>query len=409
MPKFIFKTFFILPCFLFSLFVSIAAKEPLTVYLTWQKNPESTMTIFWITPLDETSDLLDYKLKGDSTWHRVRGMHSPMPDNYPFWIHAIELTGLKTDSYYNFRLVDHKTKYKFHTMSLDPSKPIRFIDGGDVYHDGLDVLVEMNRQAAKLNPMFAIVGGDIAYNDDLPGAFPEEMPRWMDFLIAWKKYMVNREGCLIPIIPAIGNHDVKKKRRNLKKSSFNSPFFYSLFAFPGYQGYNVLDFGKIMSIFILDSDHTHHIEGLQTNWLNNALAQRQDIPHKFVSYHVAAFPSYRKFHGTTNSKIRKYWVPLFEKFGVNAVFEHHDHAYKRTWPLKNGQIDFNDGILYLGDGAWGVETPRVPKLPSETWYLARTVSSRHVILVTIHDKERHFIAVDNEGQIIDEVMSKAKL
>jgi hypothetical protein len=62
-------------------------------------------------------------------------------------------------------------------------------------------------------------------------------------------------------------------------------------------------------------------------------------------------------------------------------------------------------------GRWrlGVEQPRIPKLPSETWYLARTVSSRHVILVTIHDKERHFIGVDNEGQIIDEVMSKAKL
>lgn len=411
MNKTIFKTLLILPCLLFALFgsfASIDAKEPLSVYLTWQKNPESTMTIFWITSLEESSDLLDYKLKGESTWHRARGLHIPMPANYPYWIHSIELTQLQADSEYAFRFDSHKAKYKFHTMSLDPSKPIRFIDGGDVYHDGLDVLEEMNRQAAKLNPMFAIVGGDIAYNDDKPGANPDKMPRWMDFLIAWKKNMITHDGYLIPIIPAMGNHDVMKKKRRFKKSSSNAPFFYSLFAFPGYQGYNVLDFGKLMSLIILDSDHTHPIEGLQTDWLSKTLEKRQDVPHKFVSYHVAAFPSYRKFNGTTNSKIRKYWVPLFDKFGVTAVFEHHDHAYKRTWPLRNNKVDFNNGILYLGDGAWGVDPPRVPKFPEETWYLARTASTRHVIFVTIHGKERHFMAIDNKGHIFDEVMSKAK-
>ncbi len=411
MHKSFYKSLVIISCLLIAFCGSwfpVEAKEPLSVYLTWQKNPESTMTIFWITPFEESSDTVDYKLKGESGWHRVRGVHTPMPENYPYWIHSIELTGLKPDSEYVFRFAEHKTKYKFHTMSLDPQKPIRFIDGGDVYHDGLDVLEEMNRQAAKLNPMFAIVGGDIAYNDDKPGAQPDKMPRWMDFLIAWKRSMITPHGYLIPIIPAMGNHDVMKKKRNSHKSSANAPYFYTLFAFPGYQGYNVLDFGKFMSLIILDSGHTHNIDGEQTSWLSKTLEQRQEVPHKFVSYHVAAFPSYRKFDGSTNTKIRKYWVPQFEKYGVAAVFEHHDHAYKRTWPIKNNKVDFTNGILYLGDGAWGVDPPRTPKHPEDTWYLARTAAARHVLFVTIHGKERHFMAIDHNGHIIDEVMSKAK-
>ena len=302
---------FLLFVFFFLAPVSILfSKEPLSVYLTWQRNPESTMTIYWITPVDESSDELEYKLKGDSKWQTAKGTHSPMPDKYPYWIHGIELNQLRSDSDYTFRIASHKTKYKFHTMSTDPSKPIRFIDGGDVYHDDISFVEKMNKQAAKLNPMFAIVGGDIAYNDESRSTDPENMPRWMDFLIAWKKHMVTKDGRLIPIIPAIGNHDVKKKYAHARPAPENAPFFYSLFAFPGHQGYNVLDFGQVMSLWILDSDHTHYVKGDQTSWLAQTLKQRQNIPHKFASYHVGAFPSYRKFKGDTNSRIRKYWVPL---------------------------------------------------------------------------------------------------
>ncbi len=393
---------------LLAFFSPIQAKEPLSVYLTWQKNPESTMTIQWITPLDETLDRVQYKIKGDSKWQTADGHHIPMPDKVPYWIHSIELTALQPDSYYSFTIGSQKTEYKFHTMSIDPSKPIRFIDGGDVYHDGLDILEKMNRQAAKLNPMFAIVGGDIAYNDDKHGAHPNEMPRWMDFLIAWKNQMVTPDGCLIPMIPAIGNHDVKRKAKNASKPFNQAPFFYALFAFPGNQGYNVLDFGNVMSLIILDTAHTHPIEGQQAYWLCQTLEKRQKVPHKFVSYHVGAYPSYRSFDGDTATKIRKYWVPLFEKFGVAAVFEHHDHTYKRTWPLRNNKVDFDNGVLYLGDGAWGVDPPRTPKPAESIWYLAQSKASRHVIFTTIHGKERHFMAIDDHGKIIDEVMSLQK-
>jgi hypothetical protein len=52
----------------------------------------------------------------------------------------------------------------------------------------------------------------------------------------------------------------------------------------GYQGNNVLDFGSYLSIILLDSQHTHPIEGAQTHWLFHTLEKRQHIPHKFALY-----------------------------------------------------------------------------------------------------------------------------
>jgi hypothetical protein len=275
--------------------------------------------------------------------------------------------------------------------------PIRFVVGGDIYHDGYDLLTKMNRQVAKLNPMFILAGGDLAYNKERRGNGPG-MPRWLEWLIAWKNQLVTSDGRLIPIVPVIGNHDVKG---GFDRTPAEAPFFYSLFAMPGLQGYNVLDFGDYMSIVLLDSGHTHPIAGLQTMWLYKTLETRKAVPHKFALYHVAAFPSVRRFDGQCKPEIRKNWVPLFEQFGVKTAFEHHDHAYKRTWPMKEGKVD-PKGVIFMGDGGWAVEKIRTPKRPDKTWYLAKSAAARNAIMVSIHDNTYHYLAYDDNGDIIDE-------
>ena len=86
----------------------------------------------------------------------------------------------------------------------------------------------------------------------------------------------------------------------------------------------------------------------------------------FVVNHVPAYPSYRKPEGTngkagTGAGNRKHWVPLFEKYRVPVVLEHHDHTFKRTKPLLDG-LAHDNGVLYLGDGSWGqLRTPQTPE------------------------------------------------
>lgn len=398
------------PLFIIFLLLSIFAHgaapcNPMAVYLTWQRSPESTMTIQWITPNNITSDVVEYQPLGNTEWQTFIGAHMPMPESYPYFIHRAELTHLQPATTYSFRLGTGGTVFKFCTMPANLKSPVRFIAGGDVYHDTIADVQRMHVQAAATNPAFALVGGDIAYTSNRYvflyklGFVKEKIDRWMHFLIAWQKCMVRADGSLIPIIPAIGNHETMG---GYGQTPAEAPFFYAFFPMPGFQGYNVLDFNSYLSIIILDSHHTHPIEGAQTHWLFHTLKERQHIPHKFALYHVGGFPSVRPFKGKVDKRIRENWVPIFEYFGLNAAFENHDHAYKRTHPLRNGRID-PTGVVYMGDGGWGIAQPRIPKTPEERRYLAKSASLQNVLIVTISEKGRHFRAIDTSGNTIDEL------
>lgn len=374
------------------------------VYLTWKENPDTTMVVQWVTGQGDTHDEVDYHQLGDTDWKRVVGRHKSMPEDLPYVVHRTELEGLAPDTVYEFRVGERTEVRKLRTMPSRLTEPVRFVVGGDMYHDSLEVLRETNRAAAATHPAFALVGGDIAY---AAGAAPSFLPdfflelfdrvkgqkgeRWMEWLIAWSQDMVTPDGVLIPFLPVLGNHDVNG---GYEESTDEAPFFYALFAFPGRRpGYEAMDFGHYMTILALDSGHTHSVRS-QADWLEEALDKRQDYPWKFAFYHVPAYPSHRNPDNRRSEKVRRYWTPLFEEFSLTAAFEHHDHTYKRTYRLRDGQIDPH-GVLYLGDGAWGIAEPRAPKLDQTHWYLAHAEAMRHFILVTISPDHVDFEAVSS--------------
>ena len=166
--------------------------------------------------------------------------------------------------------------------------------------------------------------------------------------------MTTKEGRLIPFLIVPGNHDILPDHYEL---------FFTLFAFPQKQLYRSMQFGNYLTLFLLDTGHFQPVEGRQTVFLKKALAAAANIPYKFAVYHEAAYPSYYPYNGITPKKIRTHWVPLFEEYHLTAAFENHNHAYKRTYPIKANQID-PDGVTYFGDGSWGV----TPRGPSDQWY-----------------------------------------
>lgn len=387
----------LLPTLLFS---AEKGHDPITVYLTWQNDPRTTMTVQWITELGNESDEIYYHTDGESQWQIALGTHSSMPKNEPYYIHRVEITDLQPGKSYIFKIASlDRASYKFRTVPDNPEKPFRFVVGGDMLTDDIKYMIETNKQAAKMDPLFALVGGDIAYagSKKANNAKKDEANRWLQWLKAWREHMITPGGYLIPFLPTIGNHDVNGRYDQAKDKAL---FYYTLFPFPGKQGYNVMDFGGYMSIFALDSGHTSPIDGKQSEWLYDALAQRKDVPHKFALYHVPAYPSVRKYNGTRNAKIRQSWVPAFEANSLSAAFENHDHAYKRTKPILKGKVNPN-GVIYLGDGAWGVKKARRPRSPNQLWYLAQTKRNRHFIMVTVDGKKRYYHGIKSNGEVID--------
>lgn len=374
--------------------------SPTAVYLTWQRKPDTTMTVQWITTLNENQDEIQYRRSGADKWNLDSAPAIKLPQNVAYELHRIELTHLKPNALYEFRIGQNGKIFKFHTLPSHLNQSIRFVVGGDMYH-GLKFLSHMEKicqESASYDPFFALVGGDIAYSASSNKNKEEDFQRWLDWVKAWNKCMVRNDGALIPVVPAIGNHETNGR---FEQSPEQAKFFYAFFPMPGPKGYNVLDFGDYMSLFILDSSHTHPVAGDQTNWLYSVLEKRRDCPRKFALYHVPAWPSVDTKTDHVSKAIRDNWVPCFEKFNLTTAFENHCHTYKRSHPILGNAID-ETGVLYIGDGAWGVSNTRTPKTPKEMWYIARSASIRHFVLVTMEKNRTVYQGIDQWGRVFDE-------
>ena len=390
--------------FAFVFMHSIAAEtmfDPDGIFLTWQRDPLTTMTIDWNSE-EIREPLVEYrKLGEEGYWLQKTGESFPFPFSERT-VHRVELRYLSPGTTYEFRFGTDSKVYRFRTMPENLVRPLRIAVGGDTRHTQ-EWMEATNRQATNLYVDFIVWGGDLAYADGRE----DRLHHWYEWFDANKNTLITEEGRIIPVVLGIGNHEVRggyysrheEFEANDTWRAQIAPYFYTLFAFPGQPGYNVLDFGDYLSIVMLDTDHTNPVEGTQTEWLETVLEERKDIPHLIPVYHIPAYPGHRGFEGSTSQRIREHWVPLFEKYGVKVAFENHDHVYKRTHPILNGEINAN-GIVYLGDGAWGVE-PRSGHNPDEVWYLKERISLHHLILLTLQGKHQHFIAIDSDGNVID--------
>lgn len=381
---------------------AVNKKEVKRILLTWQQDPTKTMTIDWHTSADVEKSTLQYREVGETDWLEAigNGHGFPFADQI---IHRVELINLNPGTDYEFRAQPTDKIYSFRTMPEKADQPIRFVAGGDP--GGGEEFINMSKQAALYNPDFIVFSGDWSLENPNP-----DRVSW--FFEQLQTLFMSENNRLIPVIAAIGNHDVWKERNisddveldfyrkeyGLKEG--DSALFDSLFAFPGVPRYGVLDFGDYLSWIILDSGHRSSIDGGQTEWLESTLKEREGKPHIFASYHVGAYPSHRSYEGADAIKIRDNWVPTFDSYGLDVAFEAHDHMYKRSYLLKGGKVDKNDGVLYLGDGGFGAPTRQPDETPR--WYLARSVGDRHAIIGTIHGEERSFIAINVDGKIIDE-------
>ncbi len=414
--------------------------EPAALLLTWQQDPTTTMTIDWHTIPGERRPLppaLLYRQDGTGDdWKKVPGtMHA-----FPYTsrtINRVELTGLKPGTTYQFRIgpppserypfPESKT-YKFRTMPAELDETIRFVKGGDTGRGSSTR--SLAAMAAENDVEFVAVGGDLSYADggdrdwrtsDGEFSYPEgdeSKTRWVEWFEVFTDELVTDDGRVIPMLLGIGNHEVWRGYHSNHEQYIQTddwreriaPFYFNIFAFPGQPGYAAIDFADYLSMIFLDSGHANPIPGKQTGWLDRVLAERTGVTHIFPIYHIASYPTVRNYDGRFQTEIREYWAPLFERSNINVAFENHDHTYKRTYPIRNGEVvDDTEGIVYIGDGAFGRgedggsggRRDRMYDV-EETWYLKNANPYSHIIMVTLDpDGSSLFEAIRYDGEIMD--------
>ena len=380
---------------------------PPAVYLTWQRDPTTTMTVHWHN-YDAAQKTLHYRVLRAATWNTLTASTQPFPHTERL-IHTAEITGLNPDWIYEFQVDGYDETFKFRTMpaTLDGG-PVKFVESGDV--DATNMADAMALAVATKDPAFIFIGGDHAYENSQASLYW----KWLRYLEMFSNLVRTSDGRLIPVVVTVGNHEVLYNYAAYHPDFDDtaawrdrySSYYSRCFAFPGpAQPYGVLDFGNYMSLIIGDTEHTSPLitgSDAQSLWMAARLDERRHVPHLFPLYHVTAYPSYRAFDGTgedasRSRRIRDAWVPLFQNAGVHLAFEHHDHTFKRTKKMLNG-AENTDGITFLGDGAWGV-TARTPDTSRS--FIQTGQARNHAFLVTISATNRTVEAFDTNGNVFD--------
>jgi hypothetical protein len=369
------------------------------VFLTWQRDPTTTMTVQWIAPENAGDTAVKYRPLGNGELKSNKTILKPFPST-DLRVHRSEITGLEPGTEYEFQIGGASTVHRFKTMPAKANDTIQFVSGGD---SGCgEHAITNNILAAKQDPHFVLLGGDLAYDN---GRSPETFTQ---FLRNYHDHMVDSQGRMIPLVSCIGNHEVDGGYvRDRAKCPHYLSVFDGLFS---ERSYGVLDFGDYMSLVLLDSNHLSDVAGEQTEWLGRTLAERQDRQHVIAANHVPAYPSVRNPEGEngelgTGEDQRIHWSPLFERYKVDVVLEHHDHAFKRTHPLTGGLHD-KHGVLYLGDGSWGKIRP--PKSPQERPFLAAVAESYHLAVHRLEGARRFHVALQDNGKVADVCMTENK-
>ena len=351
-------------------------------------------------------DLVYYRAlrpNASGSWSKASGTHRPFGDTGNI-VRTVPIDGLDPATDYEFAIArppnGSNVPLRFRTAPKERPKEFSFVAGGDM--SASKVARRMNRVAGQLDPMFALLGGDLAY------ANGKNLKAWHDWLDNWRQQAVTKDGRLVPMVIAIGNHELGSELDEDRAAELgvpkNSQFFFSLFSLPKQQTNYLLRFGDYLALVVLDSDHSQPV-GAQTGWLESTLQVTEKYPFRFVCYHRPAFGT-AKDEKVAERAIRREWVPLFEKYEPTAVFENDHHTLKRTHRIRNGQID-PSGVLYLGDGAWGVKTRDI-KDRKQKWYLANAAKENHLWHVRIRKSSQlgdviDCQALDEKGNVLDAV------
>ncbi|NUM53567.1 MAG: metallophosphoesterase family protein [Candidatus Hydrogenedentes bacterium] len=375
--------------------------EPLHVYLTYSGAPETSIDINVLerekvaAPVDVYYDTEPRGGDAKAYTNKITAgyVQSTMELSDRRALYVAPLKDLKPGTTYYF--VGGEAKYgmsterKFRTLPGGDA-PFRFVNGGDMGADGL--VIPLLTLAGKENPDFGIVGGDIAYVNGLLGGFAT----WDKWLDNWDQLMVTTDGRMIPIVTAIGNHEVN--RYESTEFSMTSPWYMGLF---GRQGRNVFHTKKVGDnavFFLLDSGHLEPHDGKQTAWLKQELEQHKDVKYKFAAYHVPLYPAHRPYDGGGSKLGREHWGPLFDEYNLTLGMEHHDHVFKRSKPLKDGKV-VKKGTVYIGDGCFGREARVID--PQVRWYNRVEKSAAHFWVVDVSKRGLKLRAIDDKGAEID--------
>ncbi len=370
----------------------------------WMVNPAEEAVISWTTRFEGKAhqvyfDTVSRKGKLDQYASRKDtfrdGLFTTVAEDSkwaePGYYHHVHLNGLQPATVYYFTIVSDENispEYHFVTALAD-DRPFAILSGGDSRIDGGTPYAhndrrKMNERMVALleaNPTILALahGGDYCQRAEW---------RYLDGWLSDHEIIVTKTGRLLPIIPARGNHDIQIG-------------FEEVFAWPDGPGnyYYTAQLSADAALVVLNTEIS--LGGDQRTWLAKELkGLRPENRWVMATYHKPAYPSVRAVQDGASR--RDNWVPLFEEFNLDLIYESHDHALKRTLPIRNGKPDIENGLTYIGDGGLGV--PQRKPDPQRWWFKEPgfTRPIHHVHMIEFGREDLRVRAFGMDGETLDD-------
>jgi predicted phosphodiesterase len=236
--------------------------------------------------------------------------------------HKVVLTGLTPGLVHAYRVASGATgdAGAFRTAPR-ADQPFRFVVYGDS-RSGAEVHRQVCAAIAGSGPDLVFHTGDLVGSGGNYGLWESE------FFEPARELLLSA-----PLIPVLGNHDY----------GGGSPCFFYFFHQPLNQGWFALTYGNTRFIG-LDTNVDYAAGSPQYHWLVQELQSSacRAAAWRIVILHYPPFTS--TVGHADNAVVQSQLIPLFEQYGVDAVFAGHSHAYERY---------LHHGIPYLVTGGGG--------------------------------------------------------
>jgi predicted phosphodiesterase len=446
-------------------------------YLQIGQNPNSqTIEILWHTAQVDAQWSLEYKTIVNETWTKAK---PPMVSEIkakginPRYIFTVTLNNLQPGQEFLYKISRNGSDLfssKGKTLKAVDQfyKFIAFGDIGANTREQKDIAM----QAFKTNPDFVALTGDIVYNRGLISEYDSK------FWPIYNGEKADSNGVpmmsYIPFVAAPGNHDIET--RNL--DSYPEALAYYMFWSQPLNGpqkpegsvlvpqlianeENRASFLKsvggkypTMANFSFDYGNAHWTV-LDSNpyvdwtnkeildWVDKDLEAAKNATWHFVMFHHPGFNSSRAHYEQQHMRLLS---PIFEKNGVDVVFNGHVHNYQRSFPLTFKPDDHGDivasedlkrvrgrivsgkwtldkkfdgkkvkapkGVIYIVSGAGGNDLYNVDlTTDTDNWmkFTSKFVSDVHSFtLVEVNAKTLEIKQITATGKVLDKFVIEKK-
>lgn len=350
--------------------------------ITWMSNPKSSdakaiMQIAKTSDYDKDGEAAFKNIEGTSKLQSFLGS-SDDNSNKTVRVNKVLATGLSKNTQYTYRVGDGKQWSEVKTFKTNRNGTnTNFFVIGDTQASNQD---NVDQIAANLasdgNYSFGIQTGDSVDN-------AATYSHWTDVL---QMFGGNYIGG-IDMIHVLGNHEyMQDLDANAAQNIYN---------LPNARRYSV-EYGNV---YVATINYTTSKSQLKEDldWLRQD-AKASKCKWKVLTMHQPAY--YTNVAGS-NEMINELVPGAVEEAGIDFVFSGHDHTYARTEPLKDGEVNEKDGIVYYICGSTGEKSYGIVNNPN--FHFAIATQDYNGIYLTASTTDDTFTVTthDVDGSVID--------